>query len=481
MTNESVRQRIERAIAQPGQELGRWTRVIRFQIGLWRFCARRLRENNVMAMSAALSFRTIFALIPLLVLAFLVLKSVGVLEDGKRGMEQFLEASGFAQIAVMEPLDATATAPSEAAEAETTKVINVAKEIEATVARVEEKLTFERIGPIGGVLLIWTALTLLTTVERSLNRIFQAPRSRAFGRRVLLYWSAVTLGPVAMVAAAYVGRDLISKFENTPGISWLLVSIGWTGPILVGILALSALYALMPNTTVRYRAALGGAVIAVPLWVVAKWAFALYVQRLVVTGNLYGVLGVVPLFLMWLNLSWLIFLFGAELAHTAANLSTMQQTERAEKIVLGPSDVLAAALAILQPYAADRGLATFDDVVARLRLPSESVRWLIDQLVGRGLVCATDDEHKVRYALVRPPERVPVIEILRLGDPRGGPVGAGSYIDEIARPIAEVQSGPRASLAHVTLADVLQDRRQDGTLSDAPADRAERSTVDGGE
>ncbi len=456
MTTDSLRQRIERALAEPGQELGRWARFIQFQIGLWRFCARRLRANNVMAMSAALSFRTIFALIPVLVLAFLVLKSVGVLEDGKQGLRGFLDASGFAQIFVVEGQQSATTAPAAQPETETTKAINVAEQIEATVAGVEAKLTFERIGPIGGALLIWTALTLLTTIERSLNRIFGAPRSRALGRRVLLYWSAMTLGPVALVVAAYLGRHVMSTFGDTPGLSWLLVSIGWVGPVVVGVLVLSALYTLMPNTTVRYRAAVGGAAVAALLWLLAKWAFALYVRRLVVTGNLYGVLGVFPLFLMWLNLSWLIFLFGAELAHTVANLHSMQQSERAEKTVLGPSDVLAAAVAIARPFAADRGLATLAQVTAGLRLPGESVRWLIDQLIARGFVCAAEGEDReARYLLARPAGKIPVAEILAIGDPRGDLVGADSYDDEIATPVARVQSGSRTALANVTLANVL--------------------------
>jgi membrane protein len=464
MSTDSLRQRIERALAEPGQELGRWARFIQFQIGLWRFCARRLRANNVMAMSAALSFRTIFALIPVLVLAFLVLKSVGVLEDGKRGLRGFLEASGFAQIFVVEGQQRATTTPATESEAEKTKTINVAEQIEATVASVEAKLTFERIGPVGGVLLIWTALTLLTTIERSLNRIFEAPRSRALGRRILLYWSAVTLGPVALVVAAYLGRYVMSTFGDMPGLSWLLVSIGWVGPVIVGILVLSALYTLMPNTTVGYRAAVGGAAVAVVLWLVAKWAFALYVRRLVVTGNLYGVLGVFPLFLMWLNFSWLIFLFGAELAHTVANLHSMQQTERAEKTVLGPSDVLAAAVAIGRPFAADRGLATLAHVAGALRLPTESVRWLIDQLIARGFVCAAEGEDgEARYLLARPAGKIPVAEILAIGDPRGNPDGAARYDDEIAMPVARVQSGSQTALANVTLADVLDHCLQAGS------------------
>ena len=180
---ETIRGRIDRLLVSPGEEWGRWTRFLGFHVRLWRFCARRLWEHNVAALSAALSFRTIFAMIPALVLAVLVLKSVGVLEDGKQSLREVLATSGFAQIAVVEE----AAAETAAAEEASGKVVNVADEIEAAVARVEAKLTFGRVGPIGVLVLIWTALTLLSTMERSLNRVFEATRPRPLLRRLLLY------------------------------------------------------------------------------------------------------------------------------------------------------------------------------------------------------------------------------------------------------------------------------------------------------
>ena len=90
---ETISERVENLITSPGKELGRWARFFRFQIQLWRFCMLRLRSNNALAMSSALSFRTIFALIPALVLAILVLKSVGVLEHSKEPLREWLDAA----------------------------------------------------------------------------------------------------------------------------------------------------------------------------------------------------------------------------------------------------------------------------------------------------------------------------------------------------------------------------------------------------
>jgi hypothetical protein len=87
-------------LSAPLDELTRWTRFLRYQWELWGFCAERLRRNNAMAMSSALSFRTIFALIPALVLAVIILKPFGLVETTKTGIQDILSAVGVDEIAV---------------------------------------------------------------------------------------------------------------------------------------------------------------------------------------------------------------------------------------------------------------------------------------------------------------------------------------------------------------------------------------------
>ena len=211
---------VERLRTAPGEEIGRWGRFLRFQLQLWRYCARRLWINNLTAMSAALSFRTIFALIPTIVLAALFLKSVGVLEDGKRSLRQFLETTGFTQIVVVEQPAGGEAAPG--ADGAAGRSVNVANEIEQIVGQVESKLTVERLGPIGVVLLIWTALGLLTAMEQSLNRVFGAERARSAAKRLLLYWGVLTLGPLAgyLVMPAMAGLLIVTAWTMSEPRRW---------------------------------------------------------------------------------------------------------------------------------------------------------------------------------------------------------------------------------------------------------------------
>jgi membrane protein len=446
-----ISQRIEALLTAPGEELGRWARFVRFQLRLWRHCVRQLRANNVTAMSAALCFRTIFALVPAVVLALLVLKSVGVLEDGKEALRQLLDKSGFAQITVVQSEGAEPADPS----AEGDDVVNVADEIEAIVQRVESQLSFSRIGPVGVVLLIWTSLTLLTTMERSLNRIFGAERHRPIGRRVPLYWFVLTLGPLAYLAAAYAGDKASEACRNLPGVPTVLATLAWLGPVVVGVLVLAGVYKMLAHTVVPFRAAVGGALVAVPLWLVAKWAFAVYVTELVGTGNLYGALGLLPLFLIWLNVSWLVFLFGAELANAACNLGTITLEEQAALTPLGPGDLLAAAAAVAQSYTTGQGATPVKQLAAQLRVPPDFVHQVMNRLESAGIVCAIQDESADSYLLARPPEQIPVATVIGIEDGEQPTTASRNYDQDLDRIVTRTWAATRSALGRFTLADAI--------------------------
>ncbi len=430
-------------VANPSQ----WSRLLQTQLDLWRFCARRLHENNVTAMSAALSFRTIFALIPLLVLSFLVLRELDVVEDAKRSLREFLDTTGIARFETSQEVPSGAngadeastgglvpeTTPAEAAAAVAEKrVYNVADEIVRIVDGVEQQVNAKSVGPIGIAMLIWTALSLLTTVEISLNRIFGAPQNRALGRRIAIYWSVTTLGPVLLAIISILGHTAVEAVQDIPLFGSLLAALSKLGPITVGILVIAAIYKFMPNTRVPYKAAVGGAVVFVVVWLFARWAFLLYVEYFVKSGNIYGVLGLFPLFLLWLNLSWMLFLFGAELAHTGVNLRRLRLSDQEQHMLTGPSHVIAAITAVGQRFQNGTGPLAFSTLADLLNLPVERIEPLMDRLVRAGLVSAIEhrDEEGVAYTLARPPERIPMQTIYDATDPRDQIDGALATIVE---------------------------------------------------
>jgi membrane protein len=441
---ETFRRKITSLLTSPAEELGRWARFARYQIQLWRFCARRLRENDAQAMSSALSFRTLFAMVPTLVLALVLLRAVGALE-GTALVDRLLEATGLSEITLAHSATATTTAPA----------ISLADEIRRLVGSVERKLTLGVIGPVGVLLLVWSATTLMTTMERSLNRVFGAPKPRALWRRVLMYWSALTLGPMVIVAAIYVGEQLLVSAGQVPWLSWLLASVGWAGPVVVQLVVLTMLYRLVPNKTISFRAALGGAIVAGPLWLLAKWGFKLYVVASVARGNLYGTLGLLPLFLIWVNLSWWIFLFGAELAHVAVNLGRMTAAHEAGKILLTSMDLLATASVVWREHEQGRGPAALTKIEESVHLPDECIRSMADRLVERGLLCAIPSAGEDdTWTPARPAGQVSVGELLE-----GLPAARATsrpYEPEIAKVVATARERSLTGLGDLSLGDLLR-------------------------
>jgi len=457
---ESVKRGVMGLLSSPGEELGRWGKFAKFQLQLWKFCAKRLRANNAAAMSTSLCYRTIFAMVPVIVLAALVMKATGQFEDYKTSLTQFLTTSGLHEIEIGPQTPEPTTSPSVDASTQPTQPgekINLAAQIHGLIDGVEAKVTLGAVGPIGIVLLVWSAVTMLTTIERSLNRIFGARQSRSLVRRVMVYWTAVSLGPVLMTATALAGSMILEKIQGMSVLSWLFVPVGWAGPILVGILLLAALYKLMPNTSVPTRAAIGGAAVAVPLWLLAEWGFSLYVRDLVGKGSIYGTLGLIPLFLIWLNFSWLIFLFGAELAHTATNLSRMDLAEKAEKVLLGPLELLGAALVVCRRFAVGEAPASARNVAEALRLPDLSAHKLLDRLLESRLLCQTEQYGRQVYTLARPADTISVREIIEL------PLGAGEAISSsgdtaIGRAIDEARRRTGDAFGEMSLSEVAVDQ-----------------------
>jgi YihY family inner membrane protein len=439
---------------------GFWIR----QAGFWKLCLRRLGKRQFAAYSSALSFRTIFAMVPILVLAILIMKSVGLVEEGKKSLRAFLERSGFEEISLVQhsetapaSQDGGATSqPAEAsAEEPASKTINVANQIEEVVSGVEQKINVRALGPIGIVLLVWTALTLLITMEESLNRIFGINARRGFWRRVTLYWFVLTLVPILLGATVFVLSKVADICYSMPVVGPLMQQAEWIGPILMGVLLLTAVYKLMPFTNVAFTAALTGAIVAVPVWAVAKWGFSIYVHEVVAQKSLYGAMGLLPLFLIWLNLSWTIFLLGAEITHTSNSLRWLSAYKGAERPGRSPWDTLAAAMAVAAAFASGAGAAPMKKIVRELGLPLSAVQGLLDRLVAAGVLLRADAGNEPAYTLARPAENISVLELLCIGE-TGVEPGAPVYASALAGRISGVQNRTREDWGALSLADTMK-------------------------
>ena len=175
----------------------------------------------------------------------------------------------------------------------------------------------------GTIFLIATAILLMSTIERSLNRIWRVKALRRPTNRLVIYWAVLTLGPLLMGASLIVTSYMAAASVLAPEIvrgalQAILLTIM---PFLVALVAFTLLFVLVPNRRVMLRHAVAGAFISAVLFEFAKGGFVWYVTNFPTYERLYGALATIPLFLVWIFLSWVVVLLGASVAAALTTFS----------------------------------------------------------------------------------------------------------------------------------------------------------------
>ncbi len=438
-----LRAYIEWLISHPVAELSRAQRFLRFALDLTRHCSRELGEDQAGQMAAALTYRTIFSLVPLLMISMLAFRMFGDLDAAFLQLQQ----------AVYGLFDFQMAGGSPEAVAFKTELDRQILEIVRAVSSV----SFEAIGGLGLLLLIWAALGLLISFEQSANRIYRAPQGRSTLLRVVIYWALVTLGPLVLFVVLYLAQLGFELARDVPLLGPLLGSLARARSIGAGFVLLLLAYKLMPNTAVRWRPALWGALVAAVLWSLSRWGFGLYVSKALPYMKLYGALGLIPLFLFWLYLTWLIVLFGMELAFT---LQAMKGRDfealehRGELNVSDPQWLVPMMAAIARGFAKGQPLSR-QALAEELHLRLEAVAELAQKLQEEGLVHQVQARGTpdVALTLAQPPESIPLARLVDLGarlstgpDTRKGPGW---------RFLAAMQDAARTAAGERTLATLI--------------------------
>jgi len=173
----------------------------------------------------------------------------------------------------------------------------------------------------GTLFLVVTALILMSTIEKSLNRIWRVDRPRRPTSRLIVYWAVLTLGPLLLGASLGLTSYLAAlpllapEFVRGPLQSLLFVAT----PFFVAMLAFTLIFMIVPNRRVRWNHALAGAAFSALAFELSKRGFVFYISNFPTYEKLYGALATIPIFLVWIYVSWVVILLGASLA---ASLTT---------------------------------------------------------------------------------------------------------------------------------------------------------------
>jgi membrane protein len=179
---------------------------------------------------------------------------------------------------------------------------------------------------VGTIFLVITSLMLMDTIDGALNDIWRIRTKRGPVTRFTVYWAVLTLGPllvgVSLAVSSYlVSLPLLSNVDASLGLK-----AGFLGilPFMATAVALCLLYMVVPNCKVPGRYAIVGGVIAALLFEGAKRAFALYVTKVPTYAIIYGALAAIPIFLIWVYVSWAVTLFGAQITYCLTNFRALQ-------------------------------------------------------------------------------------------------------------------------------------------------------------
>lgn len=435
---------LHRAITQPREELNRWQRAARFAYELGRFGAKKLEHDRAPQMAAALAFRTLFSLAPVLVVTTILVKAFkgpGAILDSLDalltglGLDDIYVANGVGDNGQDEPLTLAAWLQ------------------ELTSELMGTNLT--AVGWIGMALILYAAIGLLVTIENCFNIIYRAPEGRSWINRVLLYWFLLTLSPAMIGLANYVHDGFTTWIASVDAWQWLLFVARTLWSFCLAWLFMLMVYTLLPNCRVRLRPALAGAFVATLLLAIGRQSLGAYLGSAFSINQLYGALGLVPLFMFWVYLMWLAVLFGLQVAATLQALRGRALEEmgppKQQSGMVEPTSVLTVMETIAERFTAGRA-TTVEEISSNVGLPSVVVARIVENLVQDGWLHRLE-RPEAAVSLARPPTE---IQIGQLMDSAFRMIDGSNPGGETPSIVEQLRAAQHAAVQGMTLAGLVE-------------------------
>lgn len=397
-----------------------------------------LYRSRLPQMAAALAFRTLFAIIPMLVISVAAIGAFAEPDDVRSILYSALDSAGISDIMVPDAGDeardpAPGTEPPTDGSTPAASPDSEPVRLEAFIAQLIERMLsipFGAIGAVGVLTLIYAAISMLIEIERAFNTIFRAQVGKSWGKRITQYWAIITLVPILLFTAFYVSEQFRGFGQGLLG-----PAAGSVFSVAITSLLLLLAYTIIPNTRVHMRTAIVGAIVAAVFWELAKWGFRQYLDFSVSYAKLYGSMAVLPLFMLWVYLTWLIILFGLQVSYGLQHIELARQIDEqdAEKRLTDPAAVLGVLAIIAERFT--RGKTTGPGIIAdELSLPHDVVGTILDKLTRAGVLHPVDGALD-SFTLARPAEHIALEELVaamsEITD--SGQVSAGSWTGAIQR------------------------------------------------
>jgi membrane protein len=330
------------------------------------------KEDNCLVAATALTFYTLFSIVPVLALAFAIAKGFGyekVLQE--QIMSNYSEYGDILKNAF----------------------VYADKLLSTTQGGV--------IAGFGIVLLLWSVMQLLINIENSFNNIWEVKRGRSWVRKLTDYLTIMMVGPLMLIVSGGLTVAVQARLGN-------LHMLDFASTFLIKILAYSIVAAMftflfiaLPNTKVNYKAAVSAAIVSTILFELLGWGYIRFQIGANRMNAIYGGFAALPLFLIWVQYSWYIVLFGAELTYSAQNVDHYELEEDIQKLSVRYRRVIALMIGnlVAKRFFLGEPSLTIEQISSKLDLPSRLTRTIVNDFVETGIFSEvrTDNEKEVVY------------------------------------------------------------------------------------
>jgi membrane protein len=340
----------------------------------------RFREERVTQTAGSLTYTTLLALVPLFTVALAASTAFPVFDEWTTQLQLFI-------------------------------LENVLPDTPAIETVMEQVNSFTRnvgrLTAIGVAGFVVTSVMLMLTIDNALNRIFRVQRRRSIAQNIFMYWAVITLGPLlvgASLSTTYMAvRHSVDALQLDLAADLLLDLV----PFALTALGLVLLYWLIPARRVEWSQAFVGGVLAAIGFELTKQGFAVYLQQVPTYTLIYGAFATIPIFLIWLYLSWLVVLTGAILTAMLPAFRSKPERHRA------PGEALADAVGVLSHLARahQEGRTVPLNRLARdLRVLPDRVEEILERAKALGWAVRTE---KDRWVLARDPATIRLADVYR--------------------------------------------------------------------
>lgn len=377
------------------------------QIWKFRLIGRGFFDDKCLLRASALAFTTLLSIVPLFAAILLVVKGFGSGSEAEVIIQRIEE---FIQKII--PPEVLLSGDESFAHIIATRYYAFA-----------ERMSASRVGGIGVVFLIVTVISLLITVEESMNDIWGVKRRRSFLSRLVIYWSLITLTPVLLLPALSTGFASHSQYI----VDWVAAKVPfeWIAgliksnllPLVFMTLAFTIFYMIMPSTRVRFKSAFFGGVISSILFNLAVTTFG---SIMAMTGKahdfrfVYGALALVPLLLTFVYVVWVITLFGAEVAFADQNATTFYLEQETANASMLSKERLALRLVgeITKGFQEGVKIPSAAELHDRLMIPIRVINEILDMLDQADILVCVDDR-EMTYHPGRALDKITVSDVLK--------------------------------------------------------------------